>query len=59
MGNWHISIEGVGFHHNTNEPRDANKMAKEFVDKLKEAGHTIIKASFTYGGSEELNKTDS
>ena len=56
MGNWHISIEGVGFHHNYNFPIDANKMAEKFVKELQEAGHTISKASFTHGASDDLLK---
>ncbi len=56
MGNWHISIEGVGPHHNENYLGDANKMAEDFVSELKGAGHQINKASFTHGGSEDLNK---
>lgn len=37
MGNWHISIEGVGVHHNTDYEKDANKMAKQFVEDLKKS----------------------
>lgn len=54
MGNWHISIEGVGIHHNVDTPKDANKMAEKFVKDLKEAGHSITKATFTHGGSDDL-----
>jgi len=58
MGNWNISIEGIGIHHNKVE-KDANEMARKFVKALKEAGHNVNKASFTYGGAEDLNeKTD-
>ena len=46
MGNWHISIEGVGVHHNQALETDANKMAAKFVAELKRVGHTITKASF-------------
>lgn len=56
MGNWHISIEGVGCHHNNNWEKDADKMTKDFVKELKKAGHSISKASFTYGGSEDVNE---
>jgi hypothetical protein len=53
MGNWHISIEGVGIHHN-HDPKDANVMANKFVQDLMAAGHTIYKASITHGGSDAL-----
>lgn len=54
MGNWHISIEGVGAHHNADYPKDANKMGEAFVALLKDAGHTISKATFTHGGFQDL-----
>lgn len=57
MGNWHISIEGVGQHHNSQDnERDAEKMSKHFVKRLKEAGHHISKATFTHGAKEELTE---
>lgn len=58
MGNWNITVRGVGFHHNRRQPIDANRMAAEFVKKLKEAGHTVVAASITYGGEEDLSKPD-
>ena len=54
MGNWNISINGLGAHHNQDYPEDANKMAAKFVKDLKEAGHTVIDATFTHGGREDL-----
>lgn len=54
MGNWNINIQGVGCHHNADYPKDANKMTAEFVEKLKEAGHTVEVATFTHGGREML-----
>lgn len=56
MGDWHISIQGTGAHHNPDYPKDANKMARKFVEDLKEAGHTVHHAEFTHGGKEELAK---
>jgi hypothetical protein len=52
MGNWHISIEGVGVHHNANLSHDADRMAAVFVQQLIAAGHSVSKATFTYGGAE-------
>jgi len=54
MGNWNISIEGIGAHHNKDNPQDANRMAQAFVGALKRAGHNVTKASFTYGAVEIL-----
>lgn len=54
MGNWNINIQGIGCHHNTDLAIDANKMAAEFVQKLKDAGHTVEAATFTHGGKDNL-----
>ncbi len=54
MGNWHISIEGIGSHHNQALDEDANKLAAKFVKELKQEGHKVTKASFTYGGTDNL-----
>lgn len=53
MGNWSISIEGVGPNNNS-LPTDADAIAQNIVDALKNAGQNVTKASFTYGGSKEL-----
>lgn len=58
MGNWNISIRGVGAHHNWQDaegnpggnPKDADRMARRFVRELKEAGHSITGAEITHGG---------
>lgn len=55
MGNWNITIRGVGAHHNTGYPVDANRMAAEFVQKLRDAGHTVASATITYGGEDDLS----
>lgn len=52
MGNWHISIEGVGPHHNDGCTFDADKVARDTVRALRKAGHRITHASFTYGGAD-------
>lgn len=54
MGDWHISIQGVGCHHNKDYPADANRMARKFVEDLRAAGHTVTEATFTSGGKEAL-----
>lgn len=54
MGNWHISIEGQGAHHNEANPQDADRMAAEFATKLRAAGHLVTRATFTHGGAEQL-----
>jgi hypothetical protein len=53
MGNWHMSIEGVGCHHNNIE-EDADKLFKEFVEKVKNFGQNVTHASFTHGGAEVI-----
>jgi hypothetical protein len=61
MGNWNITIQGTGQHHNFDkepphhcDPRDANKMAQEFLARLIEAGHSITSATITHGASDDL-----
>ena len=59
MGNWHISIQGVGCHHNSvSSETDANNMAKDFIKQLKTAGHKIQQATFTCGSAETLVPID-
>jgi hypothetical protein len=41
MGRYGIVIVGVGPHHNPDNHTDADKMAHTFVNKLREAGHTV------------------
>jgi len=53
MGNWNISIRGVGPHHNAKD-FDAEQIAARFVDELKRNGHTVVSAEVTYGGVEVL-----
>lgn len=57
MGNWNINIQGTGAHHNKDYDKDANKMAKNFVDDLKAAGHHIEGATFTHGSKEDIMPT--
>lgn len=54
MGNWNITIRGIGAHHNKKLAYDANRMAAEFVQKLKAAGHQVTSASFTHGGEDDI-----
>lgn len=49
MGNYNITINGTGCHHNKDNPTDADFMFLEFVDKLKAAGHNVDYAAFTSG----------
>lgn len=53
MGNWHISIQGTGPHHNNLES-DADNLSKELVKLLKKHGHTIESATFTFGGKNNI-----
>lgn len=54
MGQWVIVVEGTGAHHNKENPTDADRMAKRFVDELTRVGHTVRNASFTHGAAEGL-----
>ena len=54
MGNWNINIQGVGCHHNKDNPTDADRMAAEFVERLRQAGHTVEHASFTSGSKVDI-----
>ena len=56
MGNWNITINGIGSHHNESYPKDADKMVQKFVEDLIQAGHTVETATFTYGGREDSLK---
>jgi len=58
MGSWNITIQGVGVHHNHATSTDANRMAQDFVCKLREAGHTVESATFTSGGRDDLQTVD-
>lgn len=55
MGNWNITIRGVGAHHNKGNADDANRMAAEFVQQLKDAGHTVTGATITHGGEDDVS----
>lgn len=55
MGNWHISIQGLGQHHNSGDPKDANEMTKKFVKELEDAGHRLSYVTFTHGGVEDFS----
>lgn len=58
MGNFSIHIQGVGAHHNPGDnPQDADRMAAEFAERLKSAGHHVEHASITFGGKQELIRT--
>lgn len=53
MGDWNITIRGVGPHHNGSSD-DADRLAAGLVATLKNAGHTVIEASITCGRRDEL-----
>jgi len=53
MGNWRFLVEGMGCHHNSEPDIDSDLMAKEFLAKLKLAGHDISLAKFCSGGWSE------
>jgi hypothetical protein len=56
MGQWVMHIEGHGIHDN-GRPDDAEVMLKEFVEKLRAAGHSLGGVSFTAGATKTLTNT--
>lgn len=55
MGNWAIMIHGCGQHHNKLDPHDANRMAADFVQRLRDAGHVHVEAAFVHGGADAVD----
>lgn len=58
MGNFNITVRGVGIHHNNGRPDDANVMTADFVRALKAAGHSVVSATFTHGGEDDLTQVE-
>lgn len=54
MGQWNITVRGLGIHHNKMDPHDANRMAAKFVQDLKDAGHQVASATITAGFEEDI-----
>lgn len=52
MGNWNLTIRGVGPHDN-NQSYDIERQAAVFVESLKQS-HTIQSAVVTIGGEKDL-----
>jgi hypothetical protein len=46
MGRYAIVIVATGSNHNTDHHGDADRMAHQFCNKLREAGHNIESAEF-------------
>lgn len=51
MGDWTMHIHGHGIHHN-GRPDDADSLLKEFLLRLRGAGHDLHHASITTGASQ-------
>jgi hypothetical protein len=58
MGNWNITIRGIGCHHSGKPEIDADLQAKEFVKLLRKSGHTIMSATITHGGETQLQEPE-
>lgn len=50
MGNWNITIQGVGPHGNGIK-EDAEQLYRKFMEDVHNAGHNITQSSVTYGGA--------
>lgn len=55
MGCWNITIQGTGAHHNKLYKDDANRMAAKFVQELRDAGHNVRFAAFTYSSEDGID----
>lgn len=53
VGNFAITIKGAGSHHNGSKG-DVEQMTADFVDKLKDTGHTVTGADVTTGANNDL-----
>lgn len=55
MGNWAITIKGVGIHDNTPPAEgDANRLVLNLVRRLLDAGHRISEAKFEVTGTKSI-----
>ena len=50
MGNWKITIEGVGPNRNADNDADADKGAEAMVAGFRANGHTVTRCEFVAGG---------
>lgn len=54
MGNWTIIFQGHGQNGNNGDPKDADQIAKETAQKLRDAGQTLDVAQFIYGQPKDV-----
>jgi len=55
MGNWTITVKGIGQHHNNEPSFDADGIALRFVKELLSAGQNVEKAEFVHqSGDSEI-----
>jgi hypothetical protein len=52
MGNWNVTIIGVGQHHNKGAENDADRIFKDCIELFLKAKQKILHASITFGGAE-------
>ena len=52
MGNWTFVVNGVGAHHNTDNPTDADRLFAGFIDKLRAAGCQVSTAVMITGNDK-------
>ncbi len=57
MGNWNITIQGTGCHHNGKPEIDADLAAARLVEELLAQGQDVSLATFTSGGTQDLLQT--
>lgn len=54
MGDWTITVQGTGCHHNGKREIDADLATADFVAELKKQGHTVHRADFVSGARVDL-----
>ncbi len=57
MSNWNLTIRAEGNHHTDDgsAEADADVLVREFIQKLRDRGHTVLIANFT-PGEEDLSR---
>ncbi len=56
MGNWNISIRGIGQHHNESD-KDVDRLMAAFIVELAKAGQFIEDAALVYGGKQSYDSS--
>jgi hypothetical protein len=64
VGDWNITVQGTGCHHNFarddewRDQNDADRAFERFVQELRSAGHRVHSATFTHGARQEAKDSE-